>query len=165
MRLPKIFNLRRDPFERADENANIYWDWVLDHIFVMYPMQALAAEQIQSFAEFPTAPENRRPFNLDSVLEAMGRRFWRRIALARLTLRNRGGWSSALPFSTDGSRDARATHRGCAEGSMSGSMRAETGERSGNGGKAKRSTVSIELSTSAPRWGFAVSYLVIGRAR
>jgi arylsulfatase A-like enzyme len=70
LRLPKIFNLRRDPFERADENANIYWDWVLDHIFVMYPMQALAAEQIQSFAEFPPR-QKPAAFNLDSVLEQM----------------------------------------------------------------------------------------------
>ena len=70
LRMPKIFNLRRDPFERADENANIYWDWVLDHIFVMYPMQALAAEQIQSFAEFPPR-QKPAAFNLDSVLEQM----------------------------------------------------------------------------------------------
>jgi arylsulfatase A-like enzyme len=70
LRMPKIFNLRRDPFERADENANIYWDWMLDHIFVMYPMQALAAEQIQSFAEFPPR-QKPAAFNLDSVLEQM----------------------------------------------------------------------------------------------
>jgi arylsulfatase len=70
LRLPKIFNLRRDPFERADENANVYWDWVLDHIFVMYPMQALAAEQIQSFAQFPPR-QKPGAFNLDSVLEQM----------------------------------------------------------------------------------------------
>ena len=59
LRLPKIFNLRRDPFEHADENANIYWDWVLDHIFVTYPMQALAAEQIQIVHRVPTAAETR----------------------------------------------------------------------------------------------------------
>ena len=70
LRLPKIFNLRRDPFERADENANTYWDWVLDHIFVIYPMQALAAEQIQSFREFPPR-QKPAAFNLDTVLEKM----------------------------------------------------------------------------------------------
>jgi len=43
---------------------------VLDHIFVMYPMQALAAEQIQSFAEFPPR-QKPAAFNLDSVLEQM----------------------------------------------------------------------------------------------
>ncbi len=70
LRLPKIFNLRRDPFERADENSNTYWDWVLDHIFIIYPMQALAAEQIQSFREFPPR-QKPAAFNLDSVLKTM----------------------------------------------------------------------------------------------
>jgi arylsulfatase A-like enzyme len=70
LRMPKIFNLRRDPFERADENANSYWDWFLEHVFVMYPMQALAAEQLQSFAEFPPR-QKPAAFNLDSILEQM----------------------------------------------------------------------------------------------
>ncbi len=70
LRLPKIFNLRRDPFERADENANSYWDWMLEHVFVIYPMQALAAEQIQSFIEFPPR-QKPAAFNLDGVLEKM----------------------------------------------------------------------------------------------
>jgi arylsulfatase len=70
LRLPKIFNLRRDPFERADENSNGYWNWVLEHIFVIYPMQALAAEQLQSFREFPPR-QKPSAFNLDSVLEKM----------------------------------------------------------------------------------------------
>jgi hypothetical protein len=70
LRVPKIFNLRRDPFERADENSNVYWDWVLDHIFALYPAQALAAEQLQSFLEFPPRQEP-AAFNLDNVLEKM----------------------------------------------------------------------------------------------
>jgi arylsulfatase len=70
LRMPKIFNLRRDPFERADENANSYWDWFLEHVFVIYPMQALAAEQLQSFAEFPPR-QKPAAFNLDSVMAQM----------------------------------------------------------------------------------------------
>jgi arylsulfatase len=70
LRLPKMFNLRRDPFERADENSNTYWDWILDHIFVMYPMQALAAEQLQSFKEFPPR-QKPAAFNLDTIMEKM----------------------------------------------------------------------------------------------
>jgi arylsulfatase A-like enzyme len=70
LRLPKIFNLRRDPFERADENANSYWDWVLEHVFVMYPAQALAAQQLQSFIDFPPR-QKPAAFNLDGVLAAM----------------------------------------------------------------------------------------------
>jgi arylsulfatase len=70
LRIPKIFNLRRDPFERADENSNTYWDWVLDHLFPLYIAQRLTAQQIQSFKEFPPRqkPES---FNLDRVLATM----------------------------------------------------------------------------------------------
>ena len=36
LRAPKMFNLRRDPFERADENSNTYWDWVISHVYIVY---------------------------------------------------------------------------------------------------------------------------------
>jgi len=70
LRLPKIFNLRRDPFERADENANGYWNWLLDHAYVIYPMQDLAGEQLQSFREFPPR-QKPAAFNLDEVIDKM----------------------------------------------------------------------------------------------
>jgi arylsulfatase len=70
LRLPKLFNLRRDPFERADESSNVYWDWVLDHVPAIYAAQALTTQQIQSFAEFPPR-QKPASFNLDSVLEKM----------------------------------------------------------------------------------------------
>jgi arylsulfatase len=70
LRIPKIFNLRRDPFERADENSNTYWDWVLDILFVMYPAVSLSAEQLQSFKEFPPR-QKPASFNLERVLEKM----------------------------------------------------------------------------------------------
>ncbi len=53
LRVPKIFNLRRDPFERADENSNTYWDWVISHAYLIYGMQAVVAEQIEAFVKFP----------------------------------------------------------------------------------------------------------------
>ena len=34
LRAPKIFNLRTDPFERADITSNTYWDWVLENVFI-----------------------------------------------------------------------------------------------------------------------------------
>jgi arylsulfatase len=70
LRVPKIFNLRRDPFERADEDSNTYWDWLLDHAFLLVPAQAYVAQHIQSLKEFPPrqAPAS---FNLDRVLEKL----------------------------------------------------------------------------------------------
>jgi arylsulfatase len=67
LRLPKMFNLRRDPFERADENSNTYWDWLISHAYLIYGMQALVAEQIDSFRKFPPR-QKPASFNLDSVL-------------------------------------------------------------------------------------------------
>jgi arylsulfatase len=68
LRLPHIVNLRRDPFERADFNSNVYWDWVVNHVPQMYLMQAVVAEQIEDFAKFPPR-QKPASFNLDAVLE------------------------------------------------------------------------------------------------
>ena len=69
LRVPKMFNLRRDPFERADENSNTYWDWVISHAYMMYEMQAVVARQIQAFVAFPPR-QKPASFNLDAVLRA-----------------------------------------------------------------------------------------------
>ena len=67
LRVPYIFNLRRDPFERADFNSNTYMDWMVDHVPQLYQMQAVIAGQIADFIKFPP---RQRPasFNLDAVM-------------------------------------------------------------------------------------------------
>ncbi|SPF49447.1 Arylsulfatase [Syntrophobacter sp. SbD1] len=70
LRLPKLFNLRRDPFERADENSNTYWDWFFDHAFLLVPAQAYVAQQIQSIKDFPPR-QKPASFNMDRVLEQL----------------------------------------------------------------------------------------------
>ena len=70
LRLPKMFNLRRDPFERADENSNTYWDWIFDHAFLLYGAQALVAGQIDSFKKFPPR-QKPASFNLDGVMDQL----------------------------------------------------------------------------------------------
>ena len=67
LRAPKMFNLRRDTFERADENSNTYWDWVVSHVYLLYGMQALVAGQIEAFKKFPPR-QKPASFNLDAVL-------------------------------------------------------------------------------------------------
>ena len=70
LRIPKMFHLRRDPFERADENSNTYYDWMIDHAYLLYGTQALVAQQIQSFREFPPR-QKPASFNLDRILETL----------------------------------------------------------------------------------------------
>jgi len=70
LRLPKMFNLRRDPFERADENSNTYWDWIFDHAFLLYGMQAVVAQQIENFVKYPPR-QKAAAFNLDEVMRKL----------------------------------------------------------------------------------------------
>jgi len=72
LRVPHIFNLRRDPFERAEFNSQVYWKWMMDHIPMLYLCQAVVAEQIQAFAKFPPR-QKPASFNLDEVMEKVSK--------------------------------------------------------------------------------------------
>src|SRR5262245_13104609 len=69
LRVPKLFNLRADPFERGDESIE-YNKWMVDRAFVQVPMQALAAQWLTSFKEFPVR-QKPASFNLDEVMATM----------------------------------------------------------------------------------------------
>ena len=70
LRFPKLFNLRTDPYERADITSNTYYDWVLDHVWAFIPAQAYVAQMIQSLVEFPPRQEP-ASFNIEQVLEKL----------------------------------------------------------------------------------------------
>ena len=69
LRLPKLFNFRADPFERGDELI-LYDKWLADRAFVQVPVQAFAAQWLQSFKEFPIR-QKPASFNLDFVMEKL----------------------------------------------------------------------------------------------
>jgi arylsulfatase len=66
-RMPKLYNLRMDPYERADVTSNTYYDWVLSKGFLMVGAQAIAAEFIATFKEFPPI-QRPQSFNLDQII-------------------------------------------------------------------------------------------------
>ncbi|WP_431897000.1 arylsulfatase [Nonomuraea sp. bgisy101] len=70
LRVPKIFNLRTDPYERADITSNTYYDWLLDHAWALVPAQSYVAGMLSTFADFPPrqAPAS---FNIDQVLNRL----------------------------------------------------------------------------------------------
>ncbi len=75
LRVPLLFNLRRDPLERAQHNSNTYNDWFLDRPFVVAPMQKLAASFLMSMKQYPPS-QTPGSFNLEKVqkeIEAAGR--------------------------------------------------------------------------------------------
>jgi arylsulfatase len=53
LRLPKLFNVRSDPFERADHEGMGYQRWRIDRAFVLVPAQAYVGQWLQSFKDFP----------------------------------------------------------------------------------------------------------------
>ncbi len=57
LRVPKVFNLRTDPYERADITSNTYYDWLLDHAWVLVPAQAYVARMLETFKDFPPRQE------------------------------------------------------------------------------------------------------------
>jgi arylsulfatase A-like enzyme len=70
LRVPKLFNLRTDPYERADTTSNTYWDWLLDHAFLAVPTQAIVGEFLASFREFPPR-QKAASFTVDQVMDKL----------------------------------------------------------------------------------------------
>jgi arylsulfatase A-like enzyme len=67
LRVPKIFNLRTDPYERADITSNTYYDWLLDHVFLLVPAQGYVSQFLMTFKDYPQR-QKAASFNMDEVL-------------------------------------------------------------------------------------------------
>lgn len=67
LRGPKMFNLRTDPFERADITSNTYYDWLLDRVFLAVPAQDIVANFLATFKEFPPR-QKAASFTIDQVM-------------------------------------------------------------------------------------------------
>ena len=70
LRLPKLFNLRSDPFERADTDSNNYRTWWIRRVFVVVPSQVIVKSFADTFKEFPPRQKPAK-FNVDDVLANM----------------------------------------------------------------------------------------------
>jgi arylsulfatase A-like enzyme len=70
LRAPKLFNLRSDPFERAQGEAGDYVKWFIEHAYVFVPAQAIVAQHLASFQEFPP---RQRPgtFSVQQAMEML----------------------------------------------------------------------------------------------
>ena len=70
LRVPKLFCLRTDPYERADHEAEMYNMWRFERLYHLLPGAAYVGQHLQTFKEFPPrqAPAS---FNLDAILESL----------------------------------------------------------------------------------------------
>ena len=72
LRVPKLFDLRSDPYERADITSNTYYDWFLSQPYLIFAAQTEVAKFLATFKEFPP---RQRPasFSVDQIIEEMQR--------------------------------------------------------------------------------------------
>jgi arylsulfatase len=70
LRLPKIYNLRMDPYERADVTSNTYYEWSIRHAFLVVPTQAIVAQFVATFQDFPPR-QKPSSFSVDEIMEKM----------------------------------------------------------------------------------------------
>jgi arylsulfatase A-like enzyme len=70
LRVPKLFNLRTDPYEYADITSNTYYDWLLHHDFFIFYMTAMATAFLETFKEFPPRHEP-ASFSVDQAVEKL----------------------------------------------------------------------------------------------
>ena len=70
LRIPLLFNLRRDPFEKAQHNSNTYNDWFLDRPFVIVPMTEMAGKFLKTMIDYPPSA-TAGSFNLSKMQKAI----------------------------------------------------------------------------------------------
>ena len=70
LRVPLMFNLRRDPYERSEITSNTYYDWLIDHAFLLVPAQTYVGNFLTTFKEFPPR-QKAASFSLDQVMNKL----------------------------------------------------------------------------------------------
>jgi hypothetical protein len=70
LRLPKIFNLRTDPYERADVTSNTYYDWLIDRSYLLLAAQPYVGKFLMTFKDYPPR-QSAASFNLDDVMKTL----------------------------------------------------------------------------------------------
>ena len=70
LRLPKLFNLRTDPYERADITSNTYWDWVFNNAIMVLTAQGVVGDFLATFKDFPPR-QKAASFTIDQAMEKM----------------------------------------------------------------------------------------------
>ena len=70
LRIPLIFNLRRDPYERGQITSNTYYDWLLDRAYLLVPAQEYVGKFLATFKDYPPR-QKAASFSLDQVMQKL----------------------------------------------------------------------------------------------
>ena len=70
LRVPLLFNLRSDPFEKAQHDSAYYVDWHARRVFLLVPAQVFVGKWISSFKEFPPR-QKPASFSIEEVMRKL----------------------------------------------------------------------------------------------
>lgn len=70
LRVPKLYNLRMDPFERADVTSNTYYDWLFDNDYLVFAAQIIISQFLATFQEFPPR-QKAASFTINQVVDKL----------------------------------------------------------------------------------------------
>jgi arylsulfatase len=70
LRVPKLFNLRLDPLERADVTSNSYWDWYMRKAYMVMAAQAIVGQFLETFKDYPPR-QHAASFTIDQAMQKM----------------------------------------------------------------------------------------------
>jgi len=70
LRVPRLFNLRLDPYERAIITSNTYYDWLIDRVFLFVPAQEYVAKFAATFRDYPPR-QKAASFSVDQILQQL----------------------------------------------------------------------------------------------
>ena len=70
LRVPKLYNIRTDPYERADVTSNTYYDWLINHVYIVLAATAVVTQFLETFKAFPPRQKS-ASFTIDQALEKM----------------------------------------------------------------------------------------------
>jgi len=69
-RIPWLYNLRTDPYEKATITSNTYWDWYVDHVYLLLPAQKFVGQFLATFKDYPPR-QKAASFTIDDALEML----------------------------------------------------------------------------------------------
>jgi arylsulfatase len=70
LRLPKMFDLRADPYEQADITSNAYYQWIIEQGYIVFAGSTITAQFLETFKEFPPS-QRAASFTIDQAMEKM----------------------------------------------------------------------------------------------
>ena len=153
LRLPMLFNLRSDPFERAQHEAGDYVRWFIEHAFVLVPAQGIVAQHLASFQQFPP---RQRPgsFSVEQAMEKLQEPAVQQLAprildaaeLHHPTASPSRNWTMTISQRGIDRRSAR-----CSTAAVAGGLSAAGGERSADQSCPRLPAPHFRLPSTATR--------------